>query len=189
MEGKPLQVEIYSRCDAVRLYLNDTMVGEKATTRAEQFKASFEVPYVPGVLRAVGVQAGKPVAEKILKTAGEAVQLHLTADRTTLGADGQDLAFITVEAADRDAQLHPHADHEVSFTLGGPGTIAAVGNGDAASEEPYQGSQRRLFNGKALVVVRVSRTPGVISLTAGAPGLAPATIRIQSQPGKQIPAV
>jgi beta-galactosidase len=189
MEGKPLVVEVYSRCDAVRLYLGDKMVGEKPTTRTEQFKASFEVPYAQGVLRAVGVQAGRPVAEMVLKTVGEAAQLRLTADRTTLGADGQDLAFITVEAVDGNGQPQPRADHQASFTLSGPGTIAAVGNADMTSEEPYQGSQRRLFNGKALVVVRVSRTTGVIRLTASAPGLTPATIRIQSQPGKRIPAV
>jgi len=189
MEGKPLQVEIYSRCDAVRLYLNDKMVGEKATTRAEQFKASFEVPYAPGVLKAVGVQAGKPVAEKLVKTVGDTAQLRLTADRTTLRSDGQDLAFVTVEAADRDGQPHPHADHEVSFTISGPGMIAAAGNGDSTSEEPYRGSHRRLFNGKALVVVRVSRTPGVIRLTASAPGLTPAAVRIQSRSGRPVPAV
>jgi beta-galactosidase len=180
-EGKPLQVEVYSRYDAVRLYLGDQLIEEKPTTRAQQFKAAFNVAYAPGVLRAVGVEGGKQAGEAVLRTVGETVQLRLTADRTVLRADGQDLAYVTVEAVDKNGQPHPHAGHPVSYQLGGPGAIAAVGNADMTSEEPYQGSQRRLFNGKALVVVRTSRAAGQISLTAAAPGVMPATVRFQSQ--------
>jgi beta-galactosidase len=94
--------------------------------------------------------------------------------------DGQDLSYITVEAADKNGQPHPHASHPVAFQIRGPGVILAVGNADMTSEEMYQGSRRSLFNGKALAVVRASRDPGSISLTASAPGLKPATVRIQS---------
>jgi len=69
----------------------------------------------------------------------------------------------------------------VTFKLSGPGVIAAVGSGDSKSAEPYQGNQRRLFNGRAQVVVRSSKTPGVIGLTATAPGLAKANQRIEAQ--------
>ena len=91
---------------------------------------------------------------------GEPVQVRLTADRTQLRASGQDLAFVTVEVVDANGQPHPSAEHQVSFSLQGPGTIAAVGNADMTSEEPYQGNQRKLFHGKALAVVRASRTAG-----------------------------
>ena len=131
----------------------------------------------------MGVQGGKPVAEQILRTVGEVVQVRLTADRATLRADGHDLSFVTVDVADKSGQPRPDANHQVTFSLSGPGVIAAVGSGDMFSEEPYQGNQRKLFNGKALVVVRASRTAGAIRLTASAPGLKPATIAIQSRPG------
>ena len=188
-EGKPLQVEIYSRCDAVRLLLDDKLIGEKPTTRAEQFKTSFTVPYASGVLKAVGVQGGKPVTEQVLRTAGEATQVRLTADRVTLRADGQDLSFITVEVVDKNGQPHPQAGHQVTFNLSGPGAIAAVGNADMTSEEMYQGNTRKLFRGKALVVVRTSRSAGAIRLTASAPGLKPATLAIQSRSGPAAPSV
>jgi len=189
MEGKPLEVEIYSRHEMVRLYLDDRMIGEKPTTRAERFTANFSVPYAPGVLKAVGVHGGKPAAETVLRSAGEAAQLRLTADRTSLRADGQDLAFVTVEAVDRNGQPQPNADHQVTFSLSGPGVIAAVGNGDSTSEEPYQGNQRRLFNGRALVVVRALRSAGAIRLTASAAVLKPATLGIQSRQGPATPTV
>ena len=73
-----------------------------------------------------------------------------------------------MEAVDANGQPHPNAEHQVSFTLKGPGTIAAVGSADMSSEEPYQGNQRKLFHGKALVVVRASRTAGASPLPPAA---------------------
>lgn len=180
-EGKPLEVEVYSRGDSVRLYFGEELIGEKPTTRAEKFMASFTVSYSPGALKAIAVQGGKPVAEAILRTAGEPARIRLTADRTALRSDGQDLSFITVEAVDANGRPHPSAGHDVSFELGGPGTIAAVGTGDMTSEEPYRAMRRKLFHGKALVVVRSSRTAGAITLTASAPGLEAATVRLTSR--------
>jgi beta-galactosidase len=181
MEGLPLDVEVYSRAEAVRLYLGDRMLGEKPTTRAEQFKAIFSVPYKTGVLRAVALQRGKAIAEAVLQTAEAASQLRLTADRSRLRADGQDLSFVTVEALDVSGRPNPDADHPVTFSLRGPGVIAAVGNADMTSEERYQNNQRKLFGGKALVVVRTSRNPGSLTLGAAAPGLRPATISLSSR--------
>lgn len=64
-------------------------------------------------------------------------------------ADGQDLSFVTVEAVDEQGRLQPHADQEVEFSLGGPGVIAAVGNGDAQDPASYQGNRRKLNQGRA----------------------------------------
>jgi beta-galactosidase len=181
MEGKLLEVEIYSRCEAIRLYLGEQLIGEKPTTRAEQFKAVFGVNYAPGVLKAVALRGGKPIAETVLRSVEEPVRIRLTPDRTSLAANGQDLSFITVEAVDGRGQPHPNAEHTVTCHLKGAGTIAAVGNGDLTSEEPYLGNQRKLFHGKGLVIVRSSRTAGAIALTATAPGLKEAAIQIVSR--------
>jgi beta-galactosidase len=170
-EGKPLEVEVYSRFDKVRLYLDGQPIGEKPTTCA------------------VGVQGDREVGETTLRTAGEAVQVRLTADRTTLRADGHDLSYVTVEAVDSSGQPHPNADQEISFAIDGPGVIAGVGNGDIASEEMYQGNRRKLFHGKALAIVRTARRAGTIQLTASGPGLKSATVRIQSRTAPARPVV
>jgi beta-galactosidase len=178
MEGKAMDVEVYSRGEAVRIYLDENLIGEKPTTRAERFQATFSVPYAAGVLKAVALQGGKPIAESVLRTVGEPTQIRLTADRALLRADGQDLSFLTVEALDAKGQPNPNAEHQVTFRLTGPAMIAAVGNGDLTSEEPYQGNTRKLFQGKALVVVRSSRTAGNVTLTATAPGLKETSVKV-----------
>jgi beta-galactosidase len=181
-EGKELQVEVYSGVEKVRLYLNDKLIGEKATGRSEQFKAMFTVPYAPGTLKAVGIRGDRAVAESVLTTAGNPVRLRLTADRTTLQAGGQDLSFVTVEAIDAEGRFQPNADQEVQFTITGPGAIAAVGNADGKDESPYQGDRRKLFQGRALVVVRTQGQSGAIQLTAKTAGLAENVLRLDVKP-------
>ena len=185
-EGKSMTVEVYSGAERVRLYLNDQLVGEKLTGRDQQFKAEFEVPYAPGTLKAEGLRRGRVVAESLLQTTGLPVQLKLTADRRTLYASGQDLAFVTVEAVDEHGRLQMNSNQKVRFTIDGVGTIAAVGNGDGRSQEAYSGNAFNLFNGRAIVIVRASRKQGEITLKADADGLRSSSIVIESKPGRSL---
>jgi beta-galactosidase len=188
-EGKDLQVEVYAGTEKVRLFLDDKLVGELPAGREREFKAVFDVPYAPGTLKAVGVNGDRGVAESVLRTAGAPARLRLTADRTAIAADGQDLSFVVVEALDADGRLQPNADREVGFAITGPGTIAAVGSGDGTSDEPYVSTSRRLFNGRALVVVRGSRTAGTIELEAKAPGLDGASVSVTTRATASLPAL
>jgi beta-galactosidase len=180
-EGKQLEVEVYSGAEKVRLFLNDKLIGEKPTGREQEFKAVFSVPYVPGVLRAVGLRGDRVVAESVLTTAGEAAKVRMTADRTVLQADGEDLSFVTVEAVDANGRPDQHADREVQFEISGPGVIAAVGNGDAQDPGSYQGGRRKLFQGSALIAIRTSRQSGPIKLTVKSSGLSGSSLIIDAR--------
>ncbi len=180
-EGKNLDVEVYSGTERVQLFLNDKLIGEKATGPAQEFKAVFSVPYAPGTLRVVGLRGGHAVAKAELKTPGQATRLRLTADRTVLNANGEDLSFVTVEAVDANGLPDLHAANDAQFEISGPGTIAAVGNGDAQDPDSYQGNSRKLYQGRALVVIRTSRQTGPIKLTAKSPGLSGGSLTVNTQ--------
>ena len=184
-EGKELQVEVYSGAEKVRLFLNEKLIGEQPTGREQQFKALFTVPYAPGTLKAIGVRGDRGVAESVLITSSKPTRLRLTADRTVLRADGQDLSFITVEALDAEGRFQPDADQEVQFAIRGPGVIAAVGNGDGRDGASYQGNRRKLYQGRALVVMRTAKHEGPIHLTAKAPGLTEGVANIEAKKADQ----
>ncbi|WP_109487206.1 glycoside hydrolase family 2 TIM barrel-domain containing protein [Occallatibacter savannae] len=184
-EGKPLEVEVYSGAEKVQLFLNDKLIGEKPTGRDQEFKAVFPVPYAPGVLKAVGLRGDRVVAESVLRTAGPATKLRVTADRKTLAANGEDLSFLTVEAVDADGRPDLRADQEVQFTISGPGVIAAVGNGDAQDPDSYHNERRKLYQGRALVVLRSSRQAGNIVLTARSSGLSEGNVTVEAKVGAQ----
>jgi len=180
-EGKTMQVEVYSGVDKVRLFLNDRLIGEKPAGRAQEFKAIFDVPYATGTLKAVGVKGDREIAQSVLTTVSQPARLRLTADRATVQADGQDLSFVTVEAVDAEGRFQPNADQEVDFAISGPGAIAAVGNADGKDSDSYQAARRKLYQGRALVVIRTSKHDGPIQLTAKAPGLSDTAVTIQSK--------
>ena len=180
-EGKELEVEVYSGAEKVQLFLNDKLIGEKPTGREQEFKAVFSVPYAPGTLKAVGLRGDRVVAKSILTTAEKAAKLSVAADRMVLHADGEDLSFVTIEAVDANGRPDLHADQEVQFEINGPGTIAAVGNGDGQDPDSYHGVRRKLFQGRAIVVIRTSRQTGAINLTAKSSGLSDGSLTIDAR--------
>ncbi len=178
--GKPLDVEVYSGAEKVQLFLNDKLIGEKPTGREQEFKAVFSVPYAPGTLKAVGLRGGRVVAQSILTTAGAPAKLHLTADRPVLQANGEDLSFVTVEAVDANGRPDLRADQELHFEISGPGVIAAVANGDGQDADSYHADRRKLYQGRALVVIRTTRQTGPIKLSVKGEGLSDAALTIHA---------
>lgn len=180
-EGKTVEVEICSRYPKVRLYLNDRLIGEQPTGRDRQFKAVFSLPYEPGTLKAVGVDGDGETAPVLLRTAGNASRIRLTADRRQLTPDGQDLTFVTVELTDGNGTVNPIADNALTFEVKGAGSILAVGNADLKDSASYTDAEHKAWKGRALVVLKSNGKRGKITLKARGDGLRTATLAIEAR--------
>jgi beta-galactosidase len=195
-EGQTIPVMAYSNAREVELFLNGKSLGKKArfsdvwempvnkrtseTLRfATKYRRIWQVPYVPGALKAVAYENGKQVAVSEVHTAGAPAKVKLTADRSVIQADGDDLSFVTVRIEDQHGNLCPMAENLVHFAVTGAGTIAGVDNGNAATEEPFQADYRKAFSGMALVIVRSKPgEAGGIKIVATGEGLAKDTIEV-----------
>ena len=154
-EGKPIEVEVYTKAGEVKLYLNDKLIGTKNVDRSTEFKAVFSVPYEPGILRA------ETSNERVtLRTAGQPARLRLTPDRTTIAADGQDLAFVTVEVVDRNGNVCPDAVIDCQAVVSGKATLMAFASADMKDREPKTSAKVKTWKGRALLVVRSSDKKG-----------------------------
>ena len=188
-EGQEIDVWAYSNCDEVELFLNGKSLGRKKMDANSHLE--WKVKYAPGTLLARGFKGGKEVLTDKVETTGKPVAVKLTPDRTTLAADGADVAVFTVEVADAKGRMVPTADNAITFAITGPGKIIGVGNGDPSSHEPDQFVatkdnpsptwSRSLFNGLAQVIVQSTKDAGEIKLTATGKGLEPVTATMQSQ--------
>jgi beta-galactosidase len=190
MEGKPIPVVAYTNCDEVELFVNGKSLGRKKRFSepvvlpvgqnvskdgklTTKYRLMWDVPYQPGSLKVVGYKGGKQAAVHEIRTAGAPARITLLPDRGTIRADGDDLSFVTVRVEDKDGNFCPLADNLVKFKLSGPGKIAAVDNGNAATIEPFQADYRKAFNGLALLIVRSEPgQTGRIQIAAAADGLA-----------------
>lgn len=191
-EGR-IKVQAYSNAASVELFLNGKSLGEqcfeqKKTSDGRSYQEASNghiylewlVKYAPGELRAVAKDTrGKILAEDVICTAGEAAKVELTPDRDVITADGRDLSYILVEIKDKDGNLAPTASNNVRFTITGNGNIVGVDNGDAAEvTQSYKGSERKAYNGKAMVIVQSASDGGSFTLTAEADGLASDTVKV-----------
>ncbi len=179
-EGQDIEVEVYSKYEKVRLYLNEELLGERITDRESEFKAIFTLPYQAGEIKAVGMMGEKEIETTLLKTAGNPSQIKLTADRTSINADGQDLSFITVEITDNNGLLTPNANNRLNFEIEGPGTIIGIANGDIKDIDRYVSNSRKAFHGRAMAVVKSDDTAGDILLKVNSEGLKGATLILKT---------
>jgi beta-galactosidase len=168
----------YNHADEVELFLNDKSLGIKSK-QSDDLHVVWQVPYTPGTLKAISRKAGKTVLETEVTTAGIAATLRLTADRDKLQATGKDLSYITVEALDKDGKVVPLADNLIQFSIDGAGIIAGTDNGDATDSNSLKKPERKLFNGKCLVVVQSTKNAGEITLNATSPDLTTAKKKIE----------
>ena len=180
-EGKPVEVEVISRHPAVRLYLNDSLIGERSTDRTTEFKACFAVPYQAGTLRAVALSAdGLPVDTFTLSTPSRPAALRIVADRTCLRADGRDLAFLTIEVVDSLGRPCPDAALQIRVAVRGTAGLEALCNADWRDLGSMRDDVHDTWHGRALAIVRTTRKTGTARITVTAEGLPPATLSLST---------
>jgi len=178
-EGKPLQVNVYTRYETVRLVLNGKIIGEQNASAQTKLTATFTVNYQPGVLKAIGLKNGKAVDSVELKTAGKPARIRLTADRTRIQATPGNLVYITAEVLDEKGQLVPDASNLLHFNISGGGEIIATGNADPTGMESMQQPKHKTFEGKCLIIVR-SKKAGKIRLNAAGENLQDGSVVIEA---------
>ena len=163
-EGEPIAVWVHSNLDEVELFLNGVSQGRQKVQPLTHLE--WQVKYQPGIIEARGYRKGALVLTEKRETTGPIAALHLSADRGTINADGEDLAIIRVEAQDAQGRMVPTANRLVHFKVSGEGALIGVGNGDPNCQESDKEPQRSLFNGLAQVILQAGKTPETILLEA-----------------------
>jgi beta-galactosidase len=180
-ENQNLEVNVYSGHEKVELFLNGESLGTKETNADNEFIAVWEVPYQPGELKAVARNGETVKAEHILNSAGSPSKILLTADRTKLLANRQDLSYITFELLDENGIRNPKAENLLQFELEGPGEIIAVASSNPMSTESFQQPQRKAWQGRGLVIVKSAKESGEITLRVKSDGLETAEVKLISE--------
>jgi beta-galactosidase len=178
-EGKEIPVWCYSNCESVELFLNGKSIGEKNFKDTKDLHLEWKVSYAPGTLKAVAKNNGKIICTDEVQTTGVPAKIVLTADRTEISSDGEDLSYIKIEVVDKEGRVCPNADNLVKFLVEGEGVIEGVGNGNPISHEYFKANERKAFHGLCQAVVQSKRVPGTIRLVAESDGLQAAEVLIE----------
>ena len=207
-EGQVVPVVAYSNCNSVELFLNGRSLGEKriefpaqgtsggwnsyalpvVRSTTNDLHMSWDVPYEPGVLRAVGKNRDGTVAcEAEVRTAGAPAAIRLSTARDTVTTSPGDVALVTFEIVDSAGTVVPTAGNLVQVTVTG-GTLLALDNADMRDLDPYQADHRHAFNGRGLAILRAAQ-PGAMRVAASADGLREGSVTVVVRAGTTPPAI
>lgn len=167
-EGKTAEIEVYSNADQVELRLNGRLLGKK---KLRKMKALFKTKFTPGILEAISYDAqGKELSRSHLKSADDTTRLRVTVDRPVLQANGQDLAFLTIEITDDQGIVKMLEDCSVSVTVEGAGTLQGFGSARPFTEESFTDCEHFTYYGRAIAVIRAGLEAGTIQVNVSAAG-------------------
>jgi len=172
-------VEVYSNCDDVELFLNDRSLGSQPRP-ADDAPRLWKIPFEAGTLKASAKNGGQEVATQVLQTAGAAAKILLETDRANLSPDWDDVSYVRATVVDANNVPVPSATDLITFSVSGPGAVAAVDSGDMASHEPFQASERHAYGGTCIAIIRATAATGQIQVNAKATGLADGLVTINA---------
>ena len=172
-------VEVYSNCGEVELFLNGRSLGSKPKP-ADDSPRNWKVAFETGTLKAVGSNGGKPVAEFELKTAGKPASILLTASKQRVADDWNDVVVVTATVVDEKGIVVPSSSDMIDFEVSGPGVIVAVDSGDNADHDPFQATQRKAFQGRCIAYVKASKSSGLITVSASSGVLKSDKVRLSA---------
>lgn len=200
-EGEVTPVFVYTNYPSAELFINGKSQGVRTKDmsvtvhnsgdslsvanlkRQQRYRLMWmDTVYEPGTVKVVAYDAeGNAVAQKEIHTAGKPHHIELEADRIAIKADGKDLSFITVKVVDKDGNLCPMANNEITFKVKGAGSYCAGANGDPVSLESFQEPHMHVFSGMMTAIVSSSEEPGEIILEASSKGLKKGVIVIKTE--------
>jgi beta-galactosidase len=176
-------VEVYTNAQEVELFLNGNSLGtQKLHTDASPI--TYQILFAPGELKAVARNDGKEAATDILRTAGKPARLVLSTDAPNepLTPDWNDVRYVVASLVDEHGTRLPDSSTVVHFAVTGPASVIAVDNGNMIDHDPFQATQRKLYDGKVSALIRGSAPSGRVTVTAIAEGVPPAAISLQTAP-------
>ena len=161
----------YNNADEVELFINGKSQGVRRKTDHQsegwkpglctEYHVGWRVIFDPGEVKVVARKNGNVVGEQTIRTAGAPDHIRLSKDYV-----GKNTTFIVAEVVDKDGNLCPWAEDQITFSISGDGKILGTDNGCQTSMERFTSPMRKAFFGKCLVVVS-----GHGSVTAKSPTL------------------
>ena len=180
-KNRIIRGQTFTNCDAVELWVNRRSLGRRSLSDYANNTIPWAVPYAEGTLTAVGYKSGKAVTRAELRTAGKPEAIALKSVYPTVAADGQDVVLVEVLLRDKNGVLVQTVDRKITLTVKGSVGLLGIDNGDARLRELHRTNTRTTYFGQYLAVIRASKQPGDIVITATAEGLPSGTLAIPAR--------
>jgi beta-galactosidase len=181
----PHDVNVFSNCEQVKLYINDVNQGIHNPNTGYPNSNLLHPPFsftgltwASGELKAEGYIGGNLVATHIVKTYGTASSIIVSFDASEMVADGSDIIFVYATVVDTNGAVvqtfgsNSSAD-KITFNVTGPAALISP-------------SVVRAEAGTSTALLRSTTQPGQITVTATRTGLSSGAAGINNIMGERI---
>ncbi len=117
-------VTVFSNCEEVALYLNDSLIG-RSNPRIDQYSNNLDFPpflfelkdFEPGKLEAIGFMNNKKVATDVVSTPGKPSNIMVEVDTSgkPIDSNEMDIVFVYAKITDEKGTLVANSNAEVTF--------------------------------------------------------------------------
>lgn len=195
-DGVFKQVVAYTNCEEVKLYINGRLIGTRGyrcpnygaknawsnrkwgNNTTHDLHLTWDVPYEPGELKAVGFIGGQIVMETIVRTTGKAAVLHTKADKQVIGTDG--VVHIEISVIDSNGLLVPDASPLIHCEVEGPAHLVGMDSGSLLDHTVYSSPDRKMLSGLLLAMVHADG-PGDILVRISSEGMEDVVVNIRAE--------
>jgi beta-galactosidase len=174
--GQPISVNVFTNCDEAELYLNNRSLGIKKMADFQNRTINWEVPFEPGILKAIARTGSRELATFELKTTGSPVRLVAKSDVPNLKGDKQDLGHIWITLCDEEGNTVYSAENEITCEVTGPVRILGMEDSNPRNIEDYKDNKQKAYHGKMLIYIQSLDKQGKAVIKLSSPGLQGTTV-------------
>ncbi|MBB6461696.1 glycoside hydrolase family 2 TIM barrel-domain containing protein [Flammeovirga kamogawensis] len=135
-KDSPLNLRVFSNCDEVKLYLNNTLIGTQkpdentVSTNLNHPPFTFKIDaFEEGTLKAVGYIKGKEITSDIVRTPKQPKAVKITIDKSSvaLASNVNDVVFVYFSIEDENGTLVADYAQKINLELHGDIELMNVG--------------------------------------------------------------
>ncbi len=192
-DGQMIDVRVISNAPKIELYFNDELVDGPRNIDHEKSRhtvCEYRMPYQNGKLLAIAYdEFDNELCREERRSFGNATQIVLTPDRTSMNGDGVDMIFVEISMIDMEGNPVENANNRVNVYVTGAGRLVGLDNGDSTDYDEYKGTSRRLFSGKLLAMIASKQEEGDIYVQVTSPSLPDASVTLYARKAEPIPGI
>lgn len=164
-DGEETIVEVYSNCEVVELFQNGKSLGKQYLKDQEDHIYKWSATYKKGELVAKGIY-GKQKATASLQTAGNAMSIRLTPDRSKLQANRTDVLHVIAQLIDKNGLEVKNEDNEISFEITGDYKLLGTDCGDTSKITNFKQQTVQTAFGQCLLAIQATDKQSSVTIIA-----------------------
>ena len=175
---KMMHVAVLTNCEKVLLYLNDQTPRWGYLQDYPDGIIHFNVPFIPGVLRAEGYEGSIKLIEDALYSDRGTETVRIETGRKEMPADGRSGVMADLYIEDGHGRRCMLKDRDVTVTTVGVPVTVLMDNGDPWDIQGFERSSCPTHDGHLLILIKAGLTPGKVTVTIETDGLSTETLKV-----------